>query len=989
MKNLFKLTTAALALVAFASCSNDEFSNTQQAQPTTDFASVFEYEMEAPEFDGVTGTRAARNANGGGFVYQKGDQLRVYDEDLGTFDPYEFDTKFGRKNAKSNLKKDPKYALFPAEDVRKGYCDGEGNHIAEIKIGTRKNPGSPTLQFNVIEYSNAAGSETKEGETVVYQCDIPMWGEVVKVDDKTVKTKTALSPLSGVLMLTLGKTMGNASWIRLSSAKGYLGGTFYANLDAETPALYINDADEYLDLTQELYIDLRDVPSDKAVLYIPVVAGINDLIVERNEGTGDNPRLLTTPWTMITNESGYTFKRNGWHKVDYEYPIVAQTPEEISIVLAQLSKQTEDLNLALTKNALDLTTTTTKEWKGIAAGSADKTVYMPAMSAEVVTIDIAKDLTTASGKNSLNFEDADDANPFTGTLVIKSNPITPVTKQAVVNINLPKANIVMVGKFSPSGSEWVVQTVKAQTFTLGDAATTTELGYSSGGGAIIDVSQVVKAIDVTAKATLVCKTFDAQSSAISDFPTITINGSVDGNIDTKGDVIVNQPAASAAISGKLTFFRGATTATLKNGFVGEITNNFTALGEANNHTVTVNLDDANGVTAIKTVTVNKSTWADAAINLTESTLSGKDIPAAIATYTDVTSGNYTIYTASQLEYVHANDPSTPAAGLTFGNNLNMAKAAWKAPFGNGTAAQFDIASTAPWVTRTIKNLSYNKYLSSVAGIGFVGNATTLNVSDFALENVSFNRAYVDDRSTSKNTFEVAFVGAIAGKATTTANITRTTVKLADNFGYKAYTLVSTGDLKADVNVNPKQQGIGGLVGITGTAALSSVSVSGNLIEGYTSLGGFIGCAGGDVTIDGFCKSQIKAFKSNYSDPAAANIEMNFARMGGGIGYQASASGNVTIDDGASTSTVSVTLPAGGEDKLYVKVKAGTGNKLYSFSRNQQWVGFSGTEEAPAAYSPGFVTIAGAKYVSPTFGADGSLNSLGSNLPLYTWTAKAN
>ena len=988
MKNLFKLTTAALALVAFASCSNDEFPNTQQAQPTTDFASVFEYEMEAPEFDGVTGTRAARNANGGGFVYQKGDQLRVYDEDLGTFDPYEFDTKFGRKNAKSNLKKDPKYALFPAEDVRKGYCDGEGNHIAEIKIGTRKNPGAAN-QFNVIEYSNAAGSETKEGETVVYQCDIPMWGEVVKVDDKTVKTKTALSPLSGVLMLTLGKTMGNATWIKLHSDKGYLGGTFYANLDDAEPALYINDANEYVDLTRDLYIDLRDVPSDKAVLYIPVVAGINDLKVFRTDETGDDPTLVTWAWTPVTNESGYTFKRNGWHKVDYEYPIVAQTPEEISIVLAQLSKQTENLNLALTKNALDLTKVTKKEWKGIAAGSADKTVYMPAMSAEVVTIDIAKDLTAVSPKNLLNFEDADDANPFTGTLVIKSNPITPVSKQAVVNINLPKANIVMVGKFSPSGTEWVVETVKAQTFTLGDAATTTELGY---GTAKIDVSEVVKAIDVTAKAKLVCTKFDAQKNALSDFPTITINGSVDGNIDTKGDVIINQSdlTATAAITGDLTFYRGGTTATIKNGYVGKITNNFNDLGEANNHTVTVNLDDANGVTAIKNVKVDGSKWADAAINLTESTLSSNATPdGGIANYiADNGAENYTIYTASQLQYVH-NKKLTTAVGLTFGNNLNMAKAAWKAPFGNGTtAAQFDIASTAPWVTRTIKNLSYNKYENTVKGIGFVGHATTLNVSDFALENVSFNRAYVDDESTTANKFEVAFVGAIAGKATTTANITRTTVKLADNFGYKAYTLVSTGDKKAKVNVNPQLQGIGGLVGITGKADLSRVSVSGNLIEGYTSLGGFIGRAWGDVDIDGFCKSQIKAFKSNYSDPAATNIEMNFARIGGGIGYQASNSAYVKVLSGASTSTVSVTLPAGGEDKLYVKVAAGTGNKLYSFSRNQQWVGFSGTEDDPEVYG-GTVTIGDPNYVSPKFDTDGSLKSLGTDLPLYTWTAKAN
>ncbi len=84
----------------------------------------------------------------------------------------------------------------------------------------------------------------------------------------------------------------------------------------------------------------------------------------------------------------------------------------------------------------------------------------------------------------------------------------------------------------------------------------------------------------------------------------------------------------------------------------------------------------------------------------------------------------------------------------------------------------------------------------------------------------------------------------------------------------------------------------------------------------------------------------------------------------------------------------MTLPAGGADKLYVKVSAGTGNKLYSFGLNQQWVGFSGTENAPAAYT-GTVTIGTTNYVSPTFNAAGALNNLAPNQPLYTWTAKAN
>jgi len=966
MKNLFKMTTAALALVAFASCSNDELLGSKNSPEAKNFTSILEYEIEAP--DGLVGTRAARNAEGKGFVFQEGDQLRVYDEDLGKFDTYTFATQFGREGD-TKLQKDPAYALFPYGDIRKGYCDADGNHIAEIKIGKRVI--GPTSQYQVIEYSNEAGSETKVGDEVLYQCNVPMWGTVEKIDAKTVKADKGLKPLTGVLMLTLGKTLGNAAWVRLHSDAGYLGGTFYANLDDDEPKLYVNDADEYLDLEQDLYIDLRDVPSDKAVLYIPVIAGINDLQIARATEKVDNPVTDLNPvtdWTIISDESGYTFKRNGYHKVSYEYPVAAQTPWEVSGVLSQLSKQTEDLTLALTKK-LQLGV---KCDNGTAVVD-DQTIYMPNMAASVVTLDIQADVNnttgslpagyTASGAAStkdLKIVDKKASDPFTGTLVIKAKGTT-LTNEIDFDINLPKAKVVIVGDFSVTGgSESKFSRIIAAELQFGDGVVATSVTSN------INVGLVTDAIDIMARAT-VTGNLDAASTAVSKFAPITIKGKVAGNIDTKGDVNVELAAPAEAITGTLTFFRGGTTCTLKQGYIAKITNDFIGLGEANNHEVTVKLDDANGITAIGAVTpVTAPTpgqWADAKITLTESTLSiaARNLGDPTNPTTPLTPAYLaTVYTAAQLEQLHATDVSAGGAGgtIVMGNDVNMANAAWKAPFGNAAPNAYSITSTDA-KTRTIKNLSYNGYENSVKGVGFFGNTANLTVTNIKFDNVSFTKDYLINQDDGSKTFDRSFIGGICGQATGTVAITNSTVNLADNFGYSSYTVVSHKPSPASIPVDATLMGIGGFVGsvTSGDITLVKATVKGAMIQGYTSLGGFFGevtpAAAKTIKFDKKCVSNIAAFKSNYSNPAANDNELNLWRAAAGIGYIAftttAVNQTLTIgsDNTAPTATpVVITDPAGKEGRNFVGLGTGAGQTLWSYTKGQNWIGMCGTESAP-------------------------------------------
>lgn len=998
MKNLFKMTTAALALVAFASCSNDELLGSKNSPEAKNFTSILEYEIEEP--DGLVGTRAARNAEGKGFVFQKNDQLRVYDEDLGKFDTYTFATQFGREGD-TKLQKDPAYALFPYGDIRKGYCNADGDHIAEIMIGERKNPGP--AQYQVIEYSNEAGSETKVGDEVLYQCNVPMWGTVEKIDAKTVKADKGLKPLTGVLMLTLGKTLGNAAWVRLHSDAGYLGGTFYANLDDDEPKLYVNDADEYLDLEQDLYIDLRDVPSDKAVLYIPVIAGINDLQIARATEKVDNPVTDLNPvtdWTIISDESGYTFKRNGYHKVSYEYPVAAQTPWEVSGVLSQLSKQTEDLTLALTKT-LQLSVQYDADEDGTPE-TDDQTIFVPKMAASVVTLDIKNDvnntLTVPTGYTAqsvasdvLYIQDKKASDPFTGTLVIKASTLTNIID---FDINLPKAKVVILGNFATASKESVFDNIIAAELQFGDGVVATSVNTP-----IIDAGLVTDAIDIMAGAT-VTGTLDAATTAVSKFAPITIKGKVAGSIDTKGDVNVELAAPNEAITGILTFFRGGTTCTLKQGYIATITNDFSGLGEANNHEVTVKLDDANGITAIAAVTpvtTGAGQWADAKITLTESTLSiaAKGITTIPAAYLV---GN-TVYTAAQLEQLHATDAGT-GINIVMGNDVNMANAAWKAPFGNAAPAAYGITSTVANTTRTIKNLSYNGYTNTVTGVGFFGNTANLTVSDIKFDNITFTKDYLINDDDPTKTFDRSFIGGICGQATGVVAITRSTVNLANNFGYSSYAVESHTATPSVIPVNARFMGIGGFVGsvTSGDITLVKAAVSGSMIQGYTSLGGFFGvvtpAAGKTISFDKDCVSNIAAFKSNYSNPAANDNELNLWRAAAGIGYIAftATAVNQIINIGSTTTApkatpVVITVPAGKEGRNFVGLGTGAGQTLWSYTKGQNWIGICGTESAPGLTTTSNVIRIGADNYAVPQVAGTAFGPVAPALALYNWVKK--
>ncbi len=987
MKNLFKLTTAALALVAFASCSSDDFFGSDAHKKN--FTSVLIADVETP--DGLV-TRAARNADAGGFTWQEEDQIRVYDTDLAVYDTYEFAGSFGREG-NTRLTKDPAFALFPAENIKKGYWDPTDGHVAEVLIP------------NIIEYNKDKGAEeTLADGTVVYQMPIPMWGTAAKKDDATVEvTGKGMQPLTGVLYMTLTNALGNASWIRLQSATKNLSGRFIAKLDDAEPKLVESNDELYGPTYQKtIYVDMRNLPSDKAVLYLPVIAGVSDLVISRATKTDDNPAAFATgDWTTVSNLDTYTFARNRYKKVGFDYDLAANTPSAISAALAQFNEQSTDVTLNVV-NTLKMDQTLA------GSGDPDKTIEIPAMAANVVTINLQKDVTAAGTPVALTLQDADSKAPFTGTLILNASKADGSASLAdasklPVTVNLPKAKVVLLGDYTTTAASTITLTA-ADEVQFGDGSIVTKIG-----GAALDLNKVAKEFTIAKKAdvandltvstaTSTLTAINIQGKAadvkVKNSPAtinITGEGTVTGDIETKGNVNINLTKEAIAVANdKSIKLYLPTTVSITQGYVGTITNDFSALGEADSKEAKVVFPAGEGFTAIKAINV---VGDGCKITPSTSKWNGKlPTPATIADFID---DNY-VYTAAQLtQYM-----GTEATTINIGNDIDLnndPEGKWLQPI-NGKAAGLTING----YKHTISNINLNnfpdeKYQStngmSIAGVGFIGKAAGfLKVYDLTLDNVKFTKGYNNQGDNKENTFKVAGVGGLAGEVTGAITLSGVTVNLAADFGYSSYTAKSG----ETVETHATAVGVGGLVGIAGGAAtLSKVVVNGALIQGYTSLGGFIGVttATGDIAIDKNCKSNITAFKSNYSDPSATNIEMNYGRIGGAVGYVAGAN-NVTIAYGATTKNVSATLPAGGEGKLYVSVSAGTGNKLWSWSRNQQWIGFSASETAPGT-AIGTVTIGKTAttnytYVTPQFDTDGTLSDLGDDeTALYTWTAKAN
>ena len=152
MKKSIKFMTAAMAVLALASCSNEDFLSVGQKATVANKGEMI-YEADPLE-SGSVSTRAYRNGETNKQVkFVAGDKMRVYDKEMRNYSTYTLDESSQKfKFEKGNVKEgEESYAVFPADKVYAGYTTDNENTTVEFIID------------DVIKYNQDSGSAPRGG----------------------------------------------------------------------------------------------------------------------------------------------------------------------------------------------------------------------------------------------------------------------------------------------------------------------------------------------------------------------------------------------------------------------------------------------------------------------------------------------------------------------------------------------------------------------------------------------------------------------------------------------------------------------------------------------------------------------------------------------------------------------------------------------------------------------------------------------------------
>ena len=441
MKSIFKLTTAALALVTFASCSNDLLGSDSAAEAgQTGKALVVEME----DLVDRASTRAAFVPNGTAnqLYWQQGDQIHVYDEALLKNDTYSFVKKRGTfENFANDYVKTPAFAF--TDDASSSLTGQEWDNVKnQVWV-------EYTLSANVWNGIDKDIASTKGNEVKAYEFSAPMWGEATKTDEGV---KVNLKYLTAMMRIELGQLPADRPWIRVSAYADqacknplWITGSFKAvvseddeiNPDAQlnpikgggsTPntnqmTIAFNgwDADEW-----------EAIRKDGGFVYLPLIAQeYGALVFEYSLDNG-------TTWEFMSKTKPFTAKRGTMIRTNIkEFEIAGSDIESVNALLEAKKDET---------GAIVVSTTQVTVLDNAADGTPKNVIVIPAgMKAESLTLDLAGLDATAG----LPFEIESADGKFAGDVIIDlsdGNVICPANNN--VYLNLPNSNVTVKGDFN-------------------------------------------------------------------------------------------------------------------------------------------------------------------------------------------------------------------------------------------------------------------------------------------------------------------------------------------------------------------------------------------------------------------------------------------------------------------------------------------------------------------------------------------------------------
>ena len=1027
MKKSIKFMTAAMAVLALASCSNEDFlSGGQKATVANKGEMIYEAD---PLESGSVSTRAYRNGETNKQVkFVAGDKMRVYDKEMRNYSTYTLDESSQKfKFEKGNVKEgEESYAVFPADKVYAGYTTDNENTTVEFIID------------DVIKYNQ--DSEKKFGDDVVwYACNIPMFAEVTSTADGGLMAKN-LRAACAVLRIDLKNAFTNVPYLRLTTQKRLdkkideaykFAGKFQAELkkgdDRFDVALKAAEEDAYIVQSPDLYIDLREVPSSVSVIYVPIVPGLDGdlddpLLMATEVNAADPKKIKDADWFVANGKfPGKVFETNHLYKIGHEFDLEVMSPNKVSQMLEQYKNSESDIVMDVTKEFLI---------DGNRKGEKGFEIKLPALKEGVdVTLNLSELETGVSndGPVDLVIMNADDEAPFEGTFTINVGDKLSgnVGVFNIKDINAPMATIILAGDFSDQPIlqvKGLKETDGVASLYLGDGETTTKFKPETG------IFENVEAFAITTKAWY---EGDIEFVANTDIPEknvdlVTIEGLLIGSLTTpaeaeaadiniqgtgtlRGDLTVGGVRSNVLVADEGLIFggfvnmeavkKGELTITSKGKELGS-EGRMVAMQIANTVTVScnVNIDmDEEGIAVnqgslvmmgagkkvnldqgyIKTLRVdvkNAGTWEEKKIDL----VFGEGNVAISAM--QVADDNILTYTSSKWNGVTMGEQYVAPFRLTqYDSDL-------KYMF---TATQLSVTDAFDKAALSIRNdidMANFKY----AGISETTDAAIIVDGYY----------YGDDK-------KFVYADAEAGKKLfTISNLNYVGTGLFNKFaGGTIQNLIFKG-VKSKLNTTKAQEFVGGLVGnATAETHIDNVYVSGialkaqhnigglvgkadaqlivknskvaGIIDGGYALGGLVGITSAKFVADATDASGI-TFSQSYD--SGKTMDIKYAQVGGFVGTTTSKP-QVLISNATAPTSINYSKKA----KMYVSDVTESLGNFYNYTVTQNFIGYCGHKaKGFDNVTIGSTAINGSAYQVPS----NFSNTVATGYKaLYKWTQK--
>ena len=1027
MKKSIKFMTAAMAVLALASCSNEDFLSVGQKATVANKGEMI-YEADPLE-SGSVSTRAYRNGETNKQVkFVAGDKMRVYDKEMRNYSTYTLDESSQKfKFEKGNVKEgEESYAVFPADKVYAGYTTDNENTTVEFIID------------DVIKYNQ--DSEKKFGDDVVwYACNIPMFAEVTSTADGGLMAKN-LRAACAVLRIDLKNAFTNVPYLRLTTQKRLdkkideaykFAGKFQAELkkgdDRFDVALKPAEDDAYIVQSPDLYIDLREVPSSVSVIYVPIVPGLDGdlddpLLMATEVNAADPKKIKDADWFVANGKfPGKVFETNHLYKIGHEFDLEVMSPNKVSQMLEQYKNSESDIVMDVTKEFLI---------DGNRKGEKGFEIKLPALKEGVdVTLNLSELETGVSndGPVDLVIMNADDEAPFEGTFTINVGDKLSgnVGVFNIKDINAPMATIILAGDFSDQPIlqvKGLKETDGVASLYLGDGETTTKFKPETG------IFENVEAFAITTKAWY---EGDIEFVANTDIPEknvdlVTIEGLLIGSLTTpaeaeaadiniqgtgtlRGDLTVGGVRSNVLVADEGLIFggfvnmeavkKGELTITSKGKELGS-EGRMVAMQIANTVTVScnVNIDmDEEGIAVnqgslvmmgagkkvnldqgyIKTLRVdvkNAGTWEEKKIDL----VFGEGNVAISAM--QVADDNILTYTSSKWNGVTMGEQYVAPFRLTqYDSDL-------KYMF---TATQLSVTDAFDKAALSIRNdidMANFKY----AGISETTDAAIIVDGYY----------YGDDK-------KLVYADAEAGKKLfTISNLNYVGTGLFNKFaGGIIQNLIFKG-VKSELNTTKAQEFVGGLVGnATAETQIDNVDVSGIALKAQHNIGGLVGKADAQLivknskvagSIDGgyalgglvgitsakFVADATDASGITFSQSydSGKTMDIKYAQVGGFVGTTTSKP-QVLISNATAPTSINYSKKA----KMYVSDVTESLGNFYNYTVTQNFIGYCGHKaKGFDNVTIGSTAINGSAYQVPS----NFSNTVATGYKaLYKWTQK--